>query len=295
LGATLEQLELIATLCSNTKFKDERELTPTQAAKLEQVEQLRSLEATQSARQLQTRFPTRYNHFCSPGSYDRKNILATLTAGGLSLDDSKRTVVGDASEKALFNFVRHRHSIELLRFHHPRVHNIPFNSRTKFAISITRTVGLANESANKRSLLMKGAPEVVLVRCSHFMHHGELLPMTERFKKEFQAACESFALRGQRVLGFAMRDLPEDEFGTKFDSLYASQPEAIPSEGLVFVGLVSLYDPPKENVLQAVKDCHSAGIKVIMVRAKLHVYRPMNGLRLSLAVYLMLSSVRFFN
>ena len=148
----------------------------------------------------------------------------------------------------------------------------PFNSRNKYAITITRPVGLVNESPNKRQLLMKGAPEVILARCSHVMRRGEVKPIDERFKREFTEAYERFGNMGQRVLGFAMLDLPEDKFGAKFDSQFASNSEAIPTSGLVFVGLVSLVDPPKVTVPQAVLDCHSAGIKVIMVRPHAHTH-----------------------
>lgn len=97
------------------------------------------------------------------------------------------------------------------------------------------------------------------------MRRGEILPIDARFKREFTESYERFGNLGQRVLGFAKLDLPEDKYGSKFDLHYATQPESIPTSGLVFIGLVSLVDPPKESVPQAVLDCHSAGIKVIMV------------------------------
>jgi magnesium-transporting ATPase (P-type) len=145
------------------------------------------------------------------------------------------------------------------------VYDIPFNSRNKYAITITKPVGLAHESPEKRTLLMKGAPEVIVARCTHFLRRGEIVPIDDRFKKEFTSAYESFGSRGQRVLGFAMLDLDAATYGSKFDGEYSQQPDMIPTEGLVFVGLMSLVDPPKASVPQAVLDCHSAGIKVIMV------------------------------
>ncbi len=81
----------------------------------------------------------------------------------------------------------------------------------------------------------------------------------------FVFACLCVFVQGERVLGFAMLELPEDRFGPAFDEEYPKQPELIPTDGLVFVGLVSLVDPPKDSVPQAVLDCHTAGIKVIMV------------------------------
>jgi len=181
------------------------------------------------------------------------------------LDDLQRKVIGDASETALFNFVRQRQSIELLRYHYPKVYDVPFNSRNKYALTVVKSVGVAGHSVSKRTLLMKGAPEVVLGRCSHYMRRGARLSIDETFRADFEEAYERFGNLGQRVLGFAALDLPEAQFGQAFDDRYATDSDKVPTTGLVFVGLVSLVDPPKESVPQAVLDAQQAGIQVIMV------------------------------
>lgn len=265
IGATLENLELIAVICSKTKFEDERVLTPQQAKQMGQVQSLKAMDPTMTMNRAKVQFPTLYGKVDSGLTFNSARSKIFANFGDVMLDDASRTVQGDASETALFNFVRQRQSIELLRYHNPKVYDIPFNSRNKYAITITKPFQLENESPNKRTLFMKGAPEVIVARCSRYMRRGELLPCDDRFKAEFTEAYESFGSRGQRVLGFAMYDLPEDEFGAAFDSKYADQPEKIPTSGLTFVGLVSLVDPPKDSVPQAVLDCHTAGIRVIMV------------------------------
>jgi hypothetical protein len=254
IGATLEQLELIAVICSKTRFEDERQLTPQQAKQMEQVEALKSMDPSMTLRRAKIQFPTLYGKL-QPGLTMNSGRLKMFEGlGEVMMDDSTRVVQGDASETALFNFVRQRQSIELLRYHHPIVYQIPFNSRNKYAITITRPEGLANESPQRRTLMMKGAPEVIIARCSHYMRRGEIIAMDERFKSEFQQAYESFGSKGQRVLGFAMLDLPEADFGSKFDAQYAEQSAKIPTSGLVFCGLISLVDPPKPSVPQAVLD-----------------------------------------
>ena len=265
MGSTLDQLELIAILCSKAKFEDERLLTSQQAKQLEQISELRSMDPTMTMRQAKLRYPTLYS-LLQPGATLRSGRIQMMESLSQGVrEDSSRKVQGDASETALFIFVRQRVSIELIRYHHPIVYSLPFNSRNKYAITITRSHELANESSNKRTLWMKGAPEVIVNRCSHYMNRGEIFPCDQRFKADFEFVYETFGTKGQRVLGFAMLELPEDKFGGKFDDMYASQPEAIPTSGLIFVGLISLVDPPKESVPQAVLDATSAGIKVIMV------------------------------
>ena len=70
---------------------------------------------------------------------------------------------------------------------------------------------------------------------------------------------------GERVLGCAMTTLPVGEFGNDFE--YNTDDEEInfPVNGLTFVGVVSLIDPPRVTVPDAVRSCQTAGIKVIMV------------------------------
>lgn len=124
MGATLEQLELIAVICSKTRFEDERVLTPDQARQMEQVETLKSMDPSMTMRRAKVQYPTLYGGM-DPGlslNSGRSKMFANLV--DVMRDDSTRNVVGDASETALFNFVRQRQSIELLRYHHPKVYDI---------------------------------------------------------------------------------------------------------------------------------------------------------------------------
>ena len=124
IGATLEQLELIAVICSKTKFEDERVLTAAQARQMEQVETLKSMDPSMTMRRAKAQYPTLYGNM-DPGlslNSGRSKMFANLA--DVMLDDSTRKVQGDASETALFNFVRQRQSIELLRYHHQKVYEM---------------------------------------------------------------------------------------------------------------------------------------------------------------------------
>jgi len=89
------------------------------------------------------------------------------------------------------------------------------------------------------------------------------MPMTQEWKDAFEAAYMELGGLGERVLGFCDYLLPEDKYpkGYPFDP----DEENFPLEGLRFVGLMSMIDPPRAAVPDAVVKCRSAGIKVIMV------------------------------
>merc|ERR1711884_548556 len=144
----------------------------------------------------------------------------------------KREVNGDASEAAII----------------------------KFQVSIHET----SDPDEKRSLLvMKGAPERILQRCSTIVIDGTERPLTEDWKNAFETAYMELGGLGERVLGFCDYMLPADKYPAGYP--YDADEENFPLEGLRFVGLMSMIDPPRAAVPDAVLKCRSAGIKVIMV------------------------------
>merc|ERR1719422_1457921 len=110
---------------------------------------------------------------------------------------------------------------------------------------------------------MKGAPERILERCSTIVVDGREMPLSEEWKNSFETAYMELGGLGERVLGFCDFMLPADKYpvGYPFDADDIN----FPLTGLRFVGLMSMIDPPRAAVPDAVTKCRSAGIKVIMV------------------------------
>ena len=100
-------------------------------------------------------------------------------------------------------------------------------------------------------------------RCSTILINGESKEVTEEWKESFNNAYMELGGLGERVLGFCDFDLDREQFpeGFSFDPDDAN----FPLDGLRFVGLISMIDPPRAAVPDAVAKCRSAGIKVIMV------------------------------
>lgn len=182
----------------------------------------------------------------------------------------EREVEGDASETALVKFFQPirdieemRRAVELAKTKVGDDAVIAFNSAHKFTLRICR---LKDSKDSNFRVFLKGAPERVWIKCSHYAQHGKILPMTPEKLKEIEAANTSLAKRGERVLGFAKMDLSADKYDHhhKFD-IEGIVTKDVPEKEFIFLGLISLIDPPRDAVPMAIDYCRSAGVKVIMV------------------------------
>jgi len=171
----------------------------------------------------------------------------------------KREVNGDASEAALLKCVEiSLGDVDAFRKRNQKVAEIPFNSTNKYQASIHES-----ESKSYHLLQMKGAPERIFERCSTIMIDGEEEPITDEWILKFNRAYKCLGSLGERVLGFCDLPLSHNHYplGYKFDT----EDVNFPLENLRFLGLISMIDPPRSTVPDAVSKCRSAGIKVIMV------------------------------
>uniref|UniRef100_A0A4W6C3Q5 Sodium/potassium-transporting ATPase subunit alpha n=1 Tax=Lates calcarifer TaxID=8187 RepID=A0A4W6C3Q5_LATCA len=186
---------------------------------------------------------------------------AQFKAGQDSVAILKRDVAGDASESALLKCIELScGSVRMMRDKNKKVAEIPFNSTNKYQLSVHET---EDPNDNRYLLVMKGAPERILDRCSTIMLQGKEQPMDEEMKEAFQNAYMELGGLGERVLGFCHLLLPEDQYPKGF--AFDTDDVNFQTDNLCFVGLMSMIDPPRAAVPDAVGKCRSAGIKVIMV------------------------------
>merc|ERR1719423_290479 len=184
---------------------------------------------------------------------------AEFKAGQEGIHILKREVNGDASEAAILKCTElSKGNIMEYRKQNPKVCEIPFNSTNKFQVSIHKMKDQSNYQ-----LVMKGAPERILDRCSTIVVDGTERALNQEWKDAFNTAYMELGGLGERVLGFCDFKLPADKYpqGYPFDADEIN----FPLENLRFVGLMSMIDPPRAAVPDAVSKCRSAGIKVIMV------------------------------
>jgi Ca2+-transporting ATPase len=182
---------------------------------------------------------------------DLSALLVPLVACNDShLADGK--VIGDPMEAALLvlaakgGIVRDQVEHDL-----PRLAELPFDSAHKFMATFHRDGELIQ-------VFVKGAPDVLLARCSQWRVAGSQQPLDELRRKTIDADYQSLAELGLRGLLVASRTLPASTWDAAGDlSLWISE--------LSFVGLIGLMDPPRPEARKAIAECQQSGIAVKMI------------------------------
>ena len=187
----------------------------------------------------------------------------TRLALGLCLDSDATvaddaTVVGDPTEAALVVLAAKLGvDAEETRRAYPRLAEVPFDSEYKFMATFHK---VRVDGEQHVIGLVKGAPDVVLARCSRAGGplSGSQVPIDEA-RHGIEAANGRMGEKGLRVLAFAARLVDEDEMRTMADD-----PMAL-TQGLAFVGMVGIIDPLRHEAKQAVRTALRAGIDVRMI------------------------------
>jgi len=162
-----------------------------------------------------------------------------------SKDSGKRwEVVGDPTEAALL-VAASKAGIEVTGRERRIVFEFPFSSDRKVMSVVARL------EEQKLFMFTKGAPEVVLDKCTQELVLGEKQPLTEMRRQAVLATAHRMGQSSLRVLGLASRE--------------ASESHRLGETNLVFLGLAGMMDPPREEAMEAVKRCRSAGIRPVMI------------------------------
>ena len=127
------------------------------------------------------------------------------------------------------------------------VHEIPFESETR-----SMTVFCRGEQTEHLTALRKGAADVILSACGSYREHGHTVPLTSERRAEIMRTADNWAGDALRVLAFAEKDV-------------SAVSDTEPDRDMVFLGLMGMLDPPREQAKQAIADCVRAGIRVVML------------------------------
>ena len=162
----------------------------------------------------------------------------------VNIEDGKTTVQGEPTEAALVNYALETGKNKNILYQEmPRINEIPFDSNRKMMTTI-------HKIGNKYRIITKGAPDVLLERCSKEIGNN----MFSKIRIQNQNL--EMAKKALRVIAIAYKDV--DVLPNRIDTW------AIEND-LTFVGLLGMIDPPREGVKEAVKTCKKAGIKTVMI------------------------------
>ncbi len=155
-------------------------------------------------------------------------------------DKNKLIVKGEPTETAIVEgaLKQNKNKNDLYKIM-PRVNEIPFDSNRKMMTTI-------HKIENKYRIITKGAPDVLLDRCN----------LSNEKRKKILLENDNMASRALRVIAIAYKDV--NVLPTKIESCFIEN-------GLNFVGLIGMIDPPREGVKEAVYTCKKAGIKTVMI------------------------------
>ena len=170
--------------------------------------------------------------------------------------DGKWTVQGDPTEGALLVAARKAGlNPEALDRQLPRVGEVPFSSERKLMSTLHR-----DAEQDRGIVFTKGAPDVLLARCSRELVGDERRPLTEERRRQILDTSEALAGEALRTLGVAGRWLTADALAD-----HVAHPDARVEHDLVFAGLVGIIDPPRPEARAAVARAKSAGIRPLMI------------------------------
>ncbi|MCX6017691.1 MAG: cation-translocating P-type ATPase [Chloroflexi bacterium] len=190
----------------------------------------------------------------------REMLRAALCCSDALLEhrDDQVHMVGDPTEGALVvaaakaGLTREMVDVQL-----PRLQEIPFDAVRRRMTTLHRNV-----ASGDGLVFVKGASDVLLELCTHCVGLHGAVPMTAALHAEISAVAVGMAERALRVLAVAARStvmLPED------DVAFAVEPDSAIEDGLIFLGLFGMQDPPRPEAALAIRTARVAGVRTVMI------------------------------
>ncbi|MFH1916903.1 MAG: cation-translocating P-type ATPase [Nanoarchaeota archaeon] len=171
----------------------------------------------------------------------------------LTADKGKLEIIGDPTEGSLIVLGKKgRLEEEDLHEKYTFLQEIPFDSDRK-----RMSVIFFNKITKSKEAYVKGAPDILLSVCDRILENGKIRKLTKKDRDFILQKNDSFAEQALRVLGLAYTELAD----TKTDDYDYKTVE----KNLIFVGLVGMIDPPRDEIKPAIEQCTRAGIKVMMI------------------------------
>ncbi|MBI4176169.1 MAG: cation-translocating P-type ATPase [Candidatus Aenigmarchaeota archaeon] len=180
-----------------------------------------------AANDRQLRMLLSYGTLCNNAKLDGSTLIGDPTEGAIVVAASKAGITR-----------------ELIESQYPRIGEVPFSSERKMMTTV-------HKSGKSFLVCSKGAPEIMLEKCDRIYDSGKVQKLTPALTKKMLDLNLEMTGRALRVLAVTYNETPE-------------RPKE-PEEGLIFLGLVGMIDPPREGVKEEIARCREAGIKAVMI------------------------------
>lgn len=162
---------------------------------------------------------------------------------------SNKIISGNPSEVAIVEYaINSGLNRSLLYNEYPRISEIPFDSKRKLMTTI-------HKNGNKYLIITKGAPDVLISKCTNYIDNNSESILSSSKKSELLGINDKMASGALRVLGVAIR------YTTSLSQINDKNIE----NNLTFVGLIGMMDPPRDGVVESIRACKTAGVKIVMI------------------------------
>ena len=184
----------------------------------------------------------------SPQTNEKAELLkfsALCSNCSVSTKFSRNKVTGDPTEVAIVNSaIKNGFDIKNDPIKYNRVREIPFDSVRKMMTTVHR-------NKNGYIIISKGSPQHLIKKCTNIKIGNSVKPLTQTHINEIERNNEEMALKALRVLAVAVKE--ENTLSGDIEN------------GLTFLGLIGMEDPPRREVVSSVKKCIEAGITPVMI------------------------------
>lgn len=184
---------------------------------------------------------------------EKNEELKNLVYANMLCNDTKITkegnLTGDPTETALVDMAFKLNFDPSIYDNAPRIEEIPFDSDRKLMTTVNKVNG-------KYVVYTKGGIDELLDKCIAYRYEGETKQDLDNYTVEIRKQNEIMAKQALRVLGCAYKEIDHEPTKEEMKNM---------EKDLIFVGMVGMIDPPREEAKKAVEKCKTAGIKIVMI------------------------------
>uniref|UniRef100_A0A0R3S3M8 Cation_ATPase_N domain-containing protein n=1 Tax=Elaeophora elaphi TaxID=1147741 RepID=A0A0R3S3M8_9BILA len=175
----------------------------------------------------------------------------------------QKVITGSENEVALLKYVEKIANGERIRRNYEIIFEVPFNRQRRFQLMIVRErskIDSTNNQNTKLYVLVKGAPEELFAHCKLLVTEEGFSKMSDDFIAQFSDAYTKYGNEGKSCIAFAIAEIKELSMVESPGSW-----DGLKRLNLCFLGMVAMYDPPRNTALESLQTMKNAGVKCFMV------------------------------